>query len=96
MYNQQVLNILKKEKTKLASLFGVEELALFGSYARGEEKAGSDVDILVKLKTPTFKDFIGAYLYLEKILNRKVDMVTKHKGLSIRFLSIIEKDIVYV
>lgn len=96
MYNQQVFNILKSEKSKLASDFGVEEIAFFGSYARGTELPDSDVDVLVTLRSPTFKDFMGAYLYLEKILNKKVDMVTKHKNLSKRFLSLIEKDLVYV
>ena len=69
---------------------------MFGSYARGEEQPGSDIDILVKMNDKSLRSFIGVVDYLQEKLNRKIDLVTKHKFLSERFLSLVNKDIIYV
>ncbi len=95
MKNSNIIESLRAEKEYLNFKFGVEEIGIFGSFARGEDTPGSDVDILIKFKKPSFDALMGAYLFLEKILNKKVDLVSKHKNLSSRFLSIIEKDIIY-
>jgi predicted nucleotidyltransferase len=42
----EVIQILQAAKPELLRLYGVRRLALFGSYARGEQTAGSDVGIL--------------------------------------------------
>ena len=72
------------------------EIALFGSYARGEENADSDVDIMVKMRVKTLRNYIGIIDYLQEKLKAKVDLVTKHDNLSERFLRLITKYIVYV
>jgi len=95
MKNQVIIDRLRLEKKYLSSHFDVEEIGVFGSYARGEETSDSDVDILIKFRKPSFDSLMGAYLYLEKALNKKIDLVTKHKHLSSRFLKVIEKEIVY-
>ncbi len=49
---------------------------LFGSYARGEFRQDSDVDILISLqKEKSLFDFIKIKLDLEDVLNKKVDLV---------------------
>jgi len=96
MDKQSIIETIKNEKGNLQKQFGVEEIALFGSYARGDEKPNSDVDILVSLKKPSFNLIMGLYSYLEKKLNTKVDVTRKGPHLSPRFLSIIQKDIIYV
>jgi uncharacterized protein len=59
--------------------YGVESAALFGSAARGEETPESDVDILVSIKRPIgVYEFIGLQFDLEKVLGRKVDLVSKN------------------
>lgn len=93
---QDVYSILKREKAHLSSAFGVEEIALFGSYATGNASTNCDVDILVKFNKPSFNALMDTYLYLEKILKKRIDLVTKNKYLSKRFLNIIEHDIKYV
>ena len=90
------IDILKNEKAILAQKFGVEELGIFGSFARGEDKPDSDIDILVSIKIKTLENYIGLLDYLQSKLHKKVDLVTKHKRLSDRFLNIINKDIIYV
>jgi hypothetical protein len=51
---------------------------LFGSFARGEQKEGSDVDILVVLdhSQPIGLQFFGMYEDLKELLGRNVDLVT--------------------
>lgn len=76
--------------------FGVEEIALFGLAARGEETPESDIDILVKRRIQTLENYFSLLDYLESKLHRKIDLVTLHNGLSERFLRVIKKDLVYV
>jgi len=58
---------------------GVEYAALFGSAARGELRADSDVDIIVRYgKTPGLLAYIGLAQALEDTLHAKVDLVTEN------------------
>ncbi len=58
--------------------YGVRELAVFGSVARGEATAASDIDVLVDFDGPaTFDRFMGLKLLLEDTMGRKVDLVTR-------------------
>ncbi|MFY9309672.1 MAG: nucleotidyltransferase family protein [Bacteroidia bacterium] len=96
MNKQEIITSIKAEKLYLQEHFGVEEIALFGSYARGEENKDSDLDILVKMRKKTLRNYIGIIDYLQDKLKVKVDLVTKHDHLSERFLRLITKDIIYV
>jgi uncharacterized protein len=58
--------------------FGVRDLAVFGSVARGEASATSDLDVLVDFEGPaTFDGFMGLKFFLEDTLGVKVDLVTR-------------------
>ena len=58
--------------------FGVRDLAVFGSVARGEASATSDLDVLVDFVGPaTFDGFMGLKFFLEDTLGVKVDLVTR-------------------
>lgn len=58
--------------------FGVRELAVFGSVARGEATEASDLDVLVDFVGPaTFDGFMGLKLFLEDSLGVKTDLVTR-------------------
>lgn len=67
---KRVLPILKRHDVKRA--------AIFGSFARGEAKANSDVDLLIeyKSKDKSLFDLVDLKSELEEILGRKVDIVT--------------------
>lgn len=73
-----IKSILEKELSYLKQDYGVSELAVFGSYATGNESDASDIDILVQFDKPIglFK-FTNLKFYLEKKLDKKVDLVTK-------------------
>lgn len=96
MNKLQIIESIKTEKQYLQEHFGVQEIALFGSYARGEEKKDSDIDILVSINKPSYSMLMGLYVYLEKKLNTKIDIVRKGPHVSERFLKHINKDLIYV
>jgi len=74
---EHILKVLREELPVVAERFGVHRLALFGSYIRGEQRSGSDIDILVEFSTPVgFFKFIELEDYLTERLGSKVDLVT--------------------
>ena len=76
--------------------FAVRRIALFGSTVRGNARADSDLDLLVKFATgPTFDSFLGLKFFLEDNLGRKVDLVTPD-SLKPRMRPIIEREAVEV
>jgi predicted nucleotidyltransferase len=76
---EDILKILTEQKQYLVQNFGVEEIALFGSYARGEENEESDIDILVQFKEgyKTFDNYMDLKFYLEELFGKTVDLVIK-------------------
>lgn len=72
----------------------ISKVYLFGSYARGEERRGSDVDLLVELE-PTNNldlfDWLRMVYELEKKMKKRVDMVDEI-GLSKYVRPFVEKD----
>jgi hypothetical protein len=75
---------------------GVRSLALFGSVARGESQPNSDVDFLVEFDGPaTFDAFMELKLFLEDLLDRRVDLVTQ-RGLRDEIRQHVEKDLLRV
>lgn len=77
MNRQAILERLNAEAPSLRRRFGVESLKVFGSMARGDDRAESDVDILVSFNGKiTYDKFMGLKLDLEKLLGRPVDLGT--------------------
>jgi len=66
------------EKKQLA-FYGVKNIGLFGSFVRGDQTPLSDIDILVEFapEKHTFDNFMEVAFLLEKILGRKVELITK-------------------
>jgi predicted nucleotidyltransferase len=68
---------LKGKMLPILKDHGVVKAAIFGSVARGEAKADSDIDILVEFKeTPSLFGLGGLYAELRRILGRRPDIVT--------------------
>lgn len=74
---ERILARLRAHRETLAGEFGVAELALFGSVARGESGAGSDVDLMVELSRPLGWDVVLLRDYLESLLGAPVDLVLR-------------------
>lgn len=72
----ELLGILRSLKDELRERYHVERIALFGSYARDEQREGSDVDLLVSFGPDAdLFDFVGLSQYLEEQLGMRVDVV---------------------
>lgn len=72
-----ILRALASAAAGLRHEFGVKELYIFGSVARGDATAQSDVDILVAFEGPASLDrFLSLADRLEDLLGRRVDLVT--------------------
>ena len=58
MNREMIVALLSEHAAKVRERFGVERLALFGSAARNELRADSDIDVLVELEGPaTFERY---------------------------------------
>ncbi len=83
----------RKQIEAVAKRNAVSYLALFGSYARGEQKENSDIDFLVEFNKPIgLIHLIRTEHELGDVLNRKIDLITK-KGLSKYIRPFVEPDL---
>ncbi|MBI2918290.1 MAG: DUF433 domain-containing protein [Chloroflexi bacterium] len=71
-----VLHILGRELPYLRDKYGVQGIALYGSFGKGKLSRKGNVDILVQLSRPLGLKSVGLALYLEEVLERKVDLAT--------------------
>lgn len=71
----------RSEILELAQMHGADDVRIFGSVARGEERAESDVDILITLPKgyDMFLQRLPLSESLSNLLNRKVDLVPEHE-----------------
>lgn len=72
----QILQSLREQRDYLAHEFGVSALGLFGSFAKDQANAASDIDLLVEFERPIGLRFVELADYLESVLGRKVDVLT--------------------
>ncbi|RLG75327.1 MAG: nucleotidyltransferase [Thermoprotei archaeon] len=93
---EEIRSKLEELKPVLKDRFKVENIGFFGSYVRGEQKRGSDLDVLVEFSEPIglFK-FIELEDFLTEKLGVKVDLVMKD-SLKPRIKESILKEAVYV
>ncbi len=72
----EIILFLQEHKEDLAQRFGVTSIGLFGSYARGEARDDSDIDIAIELlpEHKSLQNFFGLRRYLEQELGRPVDL----------------------
>jgi predicted nucleotidyltransferase len=92
--DMEIIDLLKSHANDIKTRFCVRRIGIFGSFARGEQKESSDIDILVEFEKPTFRNFMNLSFYLENLLGRKVDLVTV-KGLHPRIRPYVEKDVIW-
>lgn len=93
---ERILDILRVFKINNAEKYGIESLALFGSFARNEQKADSDIDILISLKAPSLYLYAGLKYDLESIFGRKVDVISAKSKLHEEEKESIYKDLIFV
>jgi len=72
---EEIKRILREHKEEIRERYGVVIVGIFGSYARNEQKEGSDVDILIEFESPIGLKFFELWEYLEELLRCEVDLV---------------------
>lgn len=95
---EEIKKILKENEIILRDRFKVKEIGIFGSYVRGEDKKGSDLDLLVEFEEDArvgLLKFINLENYLSDLLGVKVDLVEK-SALKPRIGKHILKEVVYL
>ena len=91
----EISNILKKKKVQLFESYGIEKMAIFGSYSQSQQGKNSDLDILVEFNKPIGIEFIDLADELENVLGIKVDLVSRN-GLKAKYFKAIESELIYV
>jgi len=91
----EIIDRLGEAKRRLASRYGIRKLALFGSYAREDQTAQSDVDVLVEVDPSIGLDFVILADEIESIVGEPVELVSRG-AVKPRNMSVIEPDLIYV
>lgn len=91
-----ILTLLGRHKPEMQRRFGVRSLALFGSRARGEGRAGSDIDMLVEFDCLAMSQrYFGLQFFLEDLLGAPVDLITR-RALRPQLRPFVERDAIHV
>jgi uncharacterized protein len=90
-----VLAVLKKTKPEFSETYGLIDIGVFGSLAKGEARPDSDVDIVVKMKKPDLFSVVHIKESLEEYLHCSVDIVRYRDRMNPYLKTRIEKDAIY-
>jgi predicted nucleotidyltransferase len=90
-----ILRTLRASKPLLSSRFKVRSLALFGSYARGDQREGSDIDLLVDVDPSIGLDFVTLADEVERLLGQQVDLVSR-RAVKPAAWALLEQELIYV
>lgn len=99
MNKEEIIALLRQNYPYLAAEYSVKRIGLFGSHAQGQPGEESDVDLIVEFEHPPGFRFVELAECLERLLGRKVDLLTPAgvRGIRIPWIvADIEQSIVYV
>ena len=92
----QVMDLLSQHLPEWRRLYGIQELALFGSLARNQASPDSDVDLCVSLDPPNPFALVHFQQAVEQQLGRRVDVVTRWPGMNPALKKEIERDAISI
>ena len=90
-----ILKKLREVKPGLEEKYNLTELALFGSYARDEQTANSDIDIMVKMSTPDFRNYSNIYHRLEEVFPGILVQMVSRGAIKPQYFKFVEPDLLY-
>jgi len=94
MTKKYILNFLTTHKQEMQENYALKKIGLFGSYAKGLEKASSDIDIIVDMPS-SFDAFFDLKDFLELHLKKDIDLGLE-KSMRPFIKNAIKSDIIYV
>ena len=86
---------MSDSKQHLFADYPIQSMAIFGSYARNEQLARSDLDIIVEFNDKIGIRFVDLAEEIEKLTGVKVDLVSKN-GVKAKYYETIKSDLIYV
>ena len=92
----EVLDVLRHEKSDLANRYGVITLGIFGSVARDEAREESDVDVVLTMQQSDLYALVHIKAALEAALQRRVDIVQYREKMNQFLKQRIDREAVYV
>ena len=97
MKRESVIEILRDHKKVLQQKYGVIKIGVFGSYARNQQRADSDIDIAIEIikEKKNLHNFLNIKRELERILGKKVDLGIE-STLKPIIKEYVSKEIIYV
>ena len=99
LMRETIAHVLRENHPYLASEYGVKRIGLFGSYVKDRQTKASDIGLVVEFERPIGFKFLELSEYLERLLGKRVDLLTMAGIRSIRIARVaeeIEESIVYV
>jgi uncharacterized protein len=93
--DNKIIGLIRKHKKELKKT-GIKTIGLFGSYSRNENTEESDVDLILEFEegTKSFHNYMEACDILQKIIQKKLDIVTP-ESVSPYIKPYIDKEVVY-
>lgn len=92
----QLQKLLREFKEERGADFNLTALGYFGSYARGDARPDSDIDIVFETDRPNLLITSEMRLDLVELLNRPVDVIRYRERMNPRFKVRLEKEAIYV
>jgi predicted nucleotidyltransferase len=91
-----ILAELRRLKPELSRRYGVNRIGLFGSFAKGEARPGSDIDVVVELGEPDLFALVHVKEELESKFQRSVDVIPYTELMNGFLKARIQREAVYV
>jgi len=88
--------LLREFKEKRGESLQLTALGYFGSYARGEARSDSDIDIVFKTDYPNLLLTSRLRLDLIELINRPVDVIRYRENMNPRFKARLDREAIYV
>lgn len=96
MKKEEILSALKQYKHDHSEQYGIIDLGVFGSVARGESISSSDIDLCIRIEQPNPFSIVHIKEDIENILNIPVDIIRLRDGMNPHLRLRIEKEVLYV
>ncbi len=92
---KEALEVLRRYKREFENQYGVTEIGIFGSVARGESKPASDLDVVIKMRKPDLYYMVHIKETLEESFHTHVDIIQYRERMNPFLKKRINEDVVY-
>lgn len=92
MHRNDIITYLKAHRQEFAHKYQISKMFLFGSYARGENSADSDIDVAIETELSDYFRLYDLKEELENALHSKVDLVRLRERMNPALRNRILKD----